>query len=174
MARRVLGLPPAPVTRMARSDLSFGIMLCLSVSFPYLKSLACRFLVMDGSFTTRPSSSGAMTTWHPRRLVSVRPKARSSMSFSSSSGSGILSYRSSFCTMTWHVEQAQDPPHAPGTGRKCQLHEKASLSVVGQGMATWRAPATAYLPFRDHVPGLCRASCRLSTRPLCVPGRPCR
>lgn len=56
-----------------------------------LKSLACKFLVMDGSFTTIPFSSGVTLIWQPSLLVSVRPKARSSMSFSSSSGSGIFS-----------------------------------------------------------------------------------
>jgi hypothetical protein len=39
------------------------------------------------------------------------------MSFSSSSGSGILSYMESEVTITWQVEQAQDPPQAP-------IHEK--------------------------------------------------
>lgn len=45
--------------------------------------------------------------------VSVRPNARSSISFSSSLGSGMRSYISSFSTMTWQVEQAADPPQAP-------------------------------------------------------------
>lgn len=58
--------------------------------YPLLsKSLACMFLVILGSFTTSPSSSFVILTWHPKRLVSVRPNAKSSMSFSSSSGSGI-------------------------------------------------------------------------------------
>ena len=71
-----------PASKMKRSKLFPGY---------HLKSLDCRFLVMLGSFTFRPSNSGVMTTWQPRRLVSCSPKARSSMSFSSSSGSGILS-----------------------------------------------------------------------------------
>lgn len=88
---------------------------------------------MDGSRTTNPSSSLLIFTWHPKRElpsgnislapnhdrgevrthVSVSPKARSSMSFSSSDGSGILSYISSSSTMTWQVEHAAEPPQAP-------------------------------------------------------------
>lgn len=64
---------------------------CSRGSYLDWKSLACMFLVMEGSLTRSPSSSLVMMTWQPRRLVSVRPNARSSMSFSSSSGSGILS-----------------------------------------------------------------------------------
>lgn len=69
----------------------YFIFLFLSPTHFELKSLACRFLVMEGNLTRKPSSSLVMTTWQPRRLVSVRPKARSSISFSSSSGSGIRS-----------------------------------------------------------------------------------
>ncbi len=87
--------------------------------FPPLKSLACKFLVMLGSFTLRPSSSGAILTWHPNLDVSVNPNARSSMSFSSSSGSGILSYISGSSTVIWQVEQAQEPPQAPSV---CWVH----------------------------------------------------
>lgn len=93
--------------------------LIMSFFIFYWKSLACRFLVMEGSFTRRPSNSLVMSTWQPRRLVSVRPNARSSMSFSSSSGSGILSKYSSSRTITWQVEQAQEPPHAPSISKSC-------------------------------------------------------
>lgn len=68
---------------------------------------------MDGNRTTNPSRSLVMITWQPNREVSVSPKARSNMSFSSSDGSSILSKVSGSSTITWHVEQAQDPPHAP-------------------------------------------------------------
>lgn len=68
----------------------FLLLFCASENYD-LKSLACRFLVIEGSLTTNPSSSGVIVTWQPNLLVSVKPKARSSMSFSSSSGSGILS-----------------------------------------------------------------------------------
>lgn len=78
-----------------------------------LKSLACKFRVILGRRTRSPSKSLVIWTWQPNLEVSVNPKARSSMSFSSSSGSGILSYMSLDSTMTWQVEQAQDPPHAP-------------------------------------------------------------
>ena len=43
-----------------------------------------RLRVLDGSLTTSPSSSSVMMIWQPRREVAVRPKARSSMSSSSS------------------------------------------------------------------------------------------
>lgn len=77
------------------------------------KSLACRFRVIVGSLTTNPSRSLLIITWHPNRDVSVRPKARSNMSFSSSEGSSILSNMSGSSTITWQVEQAQEPPQAP-------------------------------------------------------------
>lgn len=85
---------------------------CWSLYFDS-KSLAWRFRVMDGNRTTSPSRSLVMITWQPNREVSVSPKARSNMSFSSSDGSSILSKVSGSSTITWHVEQAQDPPHAP-------------------------------------------------------------
>jgi hypothetical protein len=71
------------------------------------------FLVIEGSFTRNPSSSFDMTIWHPNLDVSVKPKAKSSISFSSSVASSILSYIASSSTITWHVEQEQDPSHAP-------------------------------------------------------------
>ena len=83
------------------------------LSFFLLKSLACIFLVIEGSLTRNPSNSLFMITWQPNLDVSVNPNARSSMSFSSSSGSDIRSYSFSSSTMTWHVEHAQDPPQAP-------------------------------------------------------------
>lgn len=45
--------------------------------------------------------------------VSVSPKARSNMSFSSSVASGSRSYCCWSSTMTWQVEHARDPSHAP-------------------------------------------------------------
>ena len=59
--------------------------------FAPLKSLACKFRVILGNLTRNPSSSFVIFTWHPNLDVSVKPNAKSSMSFSSSSGSGILS-----------------------------------------------------------------------------------
>jgi len=47
--------------------------------------------VAAGMRNTVPSMSSVTMTWHPRRLVSASPKAMSSMSFSSSEGSGSLS-----------------------------------------------------------------------------------
>ncbi len=49
------------------------------------------------------------------------------MSFSSSSGSGIFSYISSDSTMTWQVEQAQDPPQAPGESVSVRESGRAEL-----------------------------------------------
>lgn len=87
----------------------------LFYSRPYFdsKSLACKFLVIDGNLTRSPSKSLVILTWQPSLEVSVRPKARSSMSFSSSSGSSILSYMASSSTMMWQVEHAHEPPQAP-------------------------------------------------------------
>lgn len=49
------------------------------------------FRVAEGSVAVIPSKSFVNFTWHPSRLVSVRPNAMSNISFSSSSGSGNLS-----------------------------------------------------------------------------------
>lgn len=73
---------------------------------------------------------------HGSAYVSVSPKARSSISFSSSSGSGNLSYRSWSSTMTWHVEQAKEPSHAPALQltlghRLSTVHFHTSYSKVG-------------------------------------------
>ena len=69
-------------------------------SFFLPKSLACMFLVIEGSLTRNPSNSLSIMTWQPNLDVSVRPNARSSMSFSSSSGSGMISYNFSSSTIT--------------------------------------------------------------------------
>ena len=100
---------------------TISIILSIHDFFAPLKSLACKFRVMLGNLTRSPSRSFFILTWHPNRDVSVNPNARSSMSFSSSSGSSIFSYISSDSTMTWQVEQAQDPPHAPIQFCKCEL-----------------------------------------------------
>src|SRR5487761_136041 len=68
--------------------------------------------VTCGRRTTRPSSSSVITIWQPRREVLVRPKARSSMSSSSSVASFSSSYHSG-STITWQVEQANEPSQAP-------------------------------------------------------------
>src|SRR6266851_852467 len=68
--------------------------------------------VVDGRLTVRPSSSSLMMIWQPRREVWVRPKARSSMSSSSSLAFFSSSYHSG-STMTWQVEQASEPSQAP-------------------------------------------------------------
>ena len=87
---------------------------------------------MVGSLMTKPSSSLDILTWQPRRLVSVRPKAKSSMSFSSSSGSSILSNMSGSETITWQVEQAHEPPHAPSISRSLACAgKKVSYAFCG-------------------------------------------
>lgn len=63
--------------------------------------------------------------------VSVRPKAKSSMSSSSSLGSGRLS-KTSPVTTTWHVEQAQTPSQAPANPR---TKNTTNTSDVGQQRA---------------------------------------
>ena len=98
-------------------------------TFPFLsKSFFCKFRVMLGSLTTNPSNSFDILTWHPSRLVSVSPNARSNMSFSSSSGSGILLYMDISSTMTWHVEQAHEPPQAPSISKSCACAMSRRLS----------------------------------------------
>lgn len=82
---------------------------------------------MDGNRTTIPSRSLVIITWHPSREVSVSPKARSNMSFSSFDGSSILSKVSGSSTITWQVEQAQDPPHAPIPGIKSAIWGQISI-----------------------------------------------
>lgn len=50
-----------------------------------------RLRVAFGIVTVIPSRASVSRTWHPNRDVSVRPKARSSMSSSSTTGSGSFS-----------------------------------------------------------------------------------
>src|SRR5579864_423204 len=77
-----------------------------------------RLRVACGSLTVSPSSSSVMMIWQPRREVWVRPKARSSMSSSSSVASLSSSYQSG-STMTWQVEQASEPSQAPSISTPC-------------------------------------------------------
>ena len=71
------------------------------------------FRVALGMRTRMPSRSLHMATWQPSRDVSLKPKARSSMSFSSSDGSSMRAYSLASSTTTWQVEHAKDPSHAP-------------------------------------------------------------
>src|ERR1700679_1982809 len=105
------------------------------------------FLVIEGSLTLKPFSSSFIITWQPNLDVSVNPNAKSSMSFSSSSGSGILSYIASSSTITWHVEQAQEPPQAP-------LYLSSFSGLRG---------GDKYLPFQYHSPAKHLTGYRLST-----------
>src|SRR5207344_380849 len=82
----------------------------LPVPSAYLSTIMLR--VAAGSLTTSPSSASVMRIWHPRREVWVRPKARSSMSSSSSLAGSSPSYHSG-STITWQVEHASEPSHAP-------------------------------------------------------------
>src|SRR5438128_2266637 len=79
---------------------------------PYLSTIMLR--VAAGSLTTSPSRASLMRIWQHSREVWVSPKARSSMSSSSSLAGASLSNQS-FSTMTWHVEQASEPSQAPST-----------------------------------------------------------
>src|SRR5438067_2159931 len=78
--------------------------------------------VAAGNRTVNPSSSSVMMIWHPSRDVLVRPKARSSMSSSSSLASCSSSYHSG-STITWQVEQASEPSQAPSisTSLRCAI-----------------------------------------------------
>ena len=124
------------------------------------------FRVAAGSVAVMPSRARVRCTWQPRRDVSVRPNAMSSMSFSSScpprhrrtytqrisvrlfrkgvagrtSGSGSWSYVSG-SRMTWHVEHATDPSHAPARGKR-----------QGQGWRD-RKPLTPQSPPRKNKNG---------------------
>jgi len=64
----------------------------------------------------------------------VRPKARSNISFSSSVASGNFENRIGSFTITWQVEQAHEPSHAPNKMSKFQINylffvEKPSKST---------------------------------------------
>src|SRR4029450_4117452 len=63
------------------------------------------------SSTSSPSSSGIMMIWQQSRERSPTWKAPSSISSSSAEGGTSLSTQSS-PTHTWHVAQAQAPPHS--------------------------------------------------------------
>ena len=98
------------------------------------------FLVALGILTLSPSISWQQTTWHPSLLVSVSPKAKSSMSFSSSVGSISSSRRSNWSsssTITWHVEHASEPgcthTHTHTRARAQREREEGDGLVRGGG-----------------------------------------
>jgi len=70
-------------------------------------------LTSSGTRTTIPSTALDMQTWHPSLEVSVSPKARSSMSSSSSVAISVILSKSSWEKMRWQVEQARVPSQAP-------------------------------------------------------------
>ena len=63
-------------------------------------------------------ATSVMTIWQPRREVFSRPKARSSMSSSSSVGLASLENQAG-STTTWQVEQASEPSQAPSMSTPC-------------------------------------------------------
>lgn len=85
--------------------------------------------------------------------VSVSPKARSSISFSSSVGSGSVSYTSG-SRITWQVEHAQERSQAPAEE---QMKQRC---VSCQGRA--RYWATGCRRRRTHPRGQCHARARCS------------
>src|SRR5262249_53206565 len=79
-----------------------------------------------------------MMIWQPSREVWVRPKARSSMSSSSSLASDSRSYHSG-SMITWQVEQASEPSQAPS--RSMPLRWAISSTDKPFGASTsWRVP----------------------------------
>ena len=106
------------------------------------------FLVALGILTLSPSISWQQTTWHPSLLVSVSPKAKSSMSFSSSVGSISSSRRSNWSSssiITWHVEHASEPgcththTHTHTRARAQREREEGDGLVRGGGDVEERA-----------------------------------
>src|SRR5262249_35917768 len=109
----------------------------LAAGSDYLSCLMLR--VAAGSETTRPSSSSVTIIWQPRREVWVRPKARSSMSSSSSLAVGRISYHSG-STMTWQVEQASEPSQAPSRSMLLRCAISSTDSPLGASIST-RVPS---------------------------------
>src|SRR5215470_18103989 len=95
--------------------------------------------VPAGSETVRPSSSSVMMIWQPSREVWVRPKARSSMSSSSSFAAGSVSYHSG-STMTWQVEQASEPSQAPSRSMLLRCAISRTDRPIGASTST-RVPS---------------------------------
>ena len=65
-----------------------------------------RFLEAFGKTTSHPYIKSVILTWHPSLLVGVSPKAKSSKSYSSSTG-GVNLSKICLGKMTWHVEHAR-------------------------------------------------------------------
>ena len=76
-----------------------------------------------------------------RTYVSVRPNARSSISFSSSVASGRPSKTSSSSTITWHVEHASDPSHAPSSSTSFACAISSIDSPTGASSITYSSPS---------------------------------
>lgn len=119
------------------------------------KSEAWRLRVMEGSLITRPSSSLLITTWQPSLLVSVRPNARSSMSFSSSEGSSCCHCQLILCF----------PPQLSG----CRLDVLCLFNIPSyrtslhlsllRDMYCRRNSLRKHPPFPNHWLGQCPRDC---------------
>ena len=119
--------------------------------------------------------------------VSVKPNARSSMSFSSSVGSGSWLYTAG-SRITWHVEHASEPSQAPGGAvasypptapRRSRASELAALLNTAACFAAQHLPAQRHWRVRGpegcRLPPLARGPWRpreSQTSPECCPRRP--
>ncbi len=110
------------------------------------------FEPLGGILTVSFDISRVMMIWHASREVRVAKAARSSRS-SSSSLAGGKRLKSSGSTMTWHVEQAITPSHAPSRGSRAAQAMSSSL---------WPASASTSL---SSVPSALRKRTRV-TRPV--------
>jgi hypothetical protein len=91
-----------------------------------------------------PLWDSSNTVWHPNLEVAVKPKARSSMSSSSSEGSGRLS-NTSASSITWQVEHAQTPSHAPAWSHVTALKRLPS-SIPSSSMPSRWATVNKFIP----------------------------
>src|SRR6185369_38531 len=104
----------------------------------YLSTAILR--VAPGRLTVSPSNSSVILIWQPRRDVWVKPKARSSMSSSSSLAPSSTSYHSG-STITWQVEQASEPSQAPSRSILLRWAISSTESPRGASTSTRSPPA---------------------------------
>ena len=85
------------------------------------------FFCLEGNFILASEKLLSNNIWHDNLEVGVNSGAPSKISSSFSDGKGSLLYNS-FSNITWQVEQAQPPSHAPIKLILCFLHASNNLS----------------------------------------------
>ena len=93
----------------------------------FLNKVKSIFFCLEGNFILAPAKLLSNKIWHDNLEVGVNSGAPSKISSSFSDGKGNLLYRS-FSNITWQVEHAHPPSHAPIKLRLYFLHASNNFS----------------------------------------------